>query len=226
MAEPKPKRRRGHTEKVLSLAELDRLRRAEALGELEEVDPDTQEDLFLATMEEIAGESGHTNPWDTKEITNAKAVLEGSSRKGVLQQQQDARRAQRGLAPVDNTAGLHRIAQERQAKAAMASPDARVGASAAHTSVRFVGMSLDSIRMWLDKCRAAGCCAGTKASQIRLMASHGLGVTLMAKVLDTTYQQVYQTARYQAATDVDVSESAACQVCFRRKIVGGCSGRR
>jgi hypothetical protein len=61
------------------------------------------------------------------------------------------------------------------------------------------------------------CCAGTKASQIRLMATHGLGVTLMAKVLGTTYQQVYQTARYQETSDVDVPESEACKVCFRHK---------
>jgi hypothetical protein len=213
--------RQGSNERVMSLAELERLRRAEALGELEEVDADTQEDLFLATMEEIAQEAGHTNPWDEEEITRATAALEDSSRAGVLRQQQAARREARTrgatLGPVDNTQNLRRIVREKEMADTIAAPNARVGASSAHTSVRFVGLSIDNIRKWLDTCRSAGCCAGTKASQIRLMATHGLGVTLMAKVLGTTYQQVYQTARYQEASDVDVPESEACKVCFRHK---------
>jgi hypothetical protein len=200
--------------KAMSLAELDRLRRAEQLGELEEVDDETSQELFLATMEEIATREGHANPWNDKEIDHAKAALEGSSRSGVLKAQRAERR---GPAPVDNTQVLRRMAKEKEVAKEAGHSGARVGASSARTSVRFVGMSIDAMRKWLDQCRAAGCVEKTKASQIRLMAAHGLGVTLMAKVLGTTYQQVYQTARYQDPTAVDVPEADACRVCFRRR---------
>jgi hypothetical protein len=230
---PHRKDDQGHV--VMSLAELEQLRRNADLGEdFDAVDADVERELFLGVMEEISQERGDArNPWDEEAIDEATTALEASSRKGVM----GARRThttQGAPGPVDNTQRLKEFAAERAVAhqmrepssgepATSIAPKANAGMS---TSVFFVGMSVDAIRVWVDACYKALCIQHTKASRIRLLAAHGLPVAKIASVLGTTYQQVYQTARYQEADAVDLPPEERCPQCMRRKVAGGCSGRK
>jgi hypothetical protein len=220
-----PKKFRDGVE-ILSLRELDLLRRQEALGEvsdLEEVDPSVETELFMAICEDVATERNQPNPQDEEYQQRFKAELEAASRQGVMRAQAEERARERNgqMAPVDNTANLRRMADiaTQRALASARTPELKAALAEKKmvTSVWFVGMSIDQLRKWVDACYHNHCVTNTKASRIRLMAAHGMSTTLMAKVLQTSYQQVYQTARYQPADSVDLPESQICPVCRRRK---------
>jgi hypothetical protein len=223
-----PKKFRDGAE-ILSLRELDLLRRQEALGEvsdLEEVDPSVETELFMAICEDIATERNQPNPQDEEYQQRFKEELEAASRQGVMQfRAQAKRRRDEGLAPIDNTENLRRMADNATERALAAARTPELKAALAEkkmvTSVWFVGMSVDQLRRWVDDCYRNLCVTNTKASRIRLMAAHGMSTTLISKVLQTSYQQVYQTARYQPADSVDLPESQICPVCRRRKHKNG-----
>lgn len=191
-------------------------------------DPELTDDLWMATMEEIAYRSGTPNAWRPENIAAARSALEGSSRKGVLQQQQQRRRQEQANQlpkQLDNTGNLREFVERRQTTPTPASAlgpttppqQERTRSGALRTSVWFVGMSIDQIRKWVDTCAQKGCTKSSKASRIRLLAQHGLQTAHIAKVLNTSYQQVYQTARYTTASEVDVPEEEACTTCRRRE---------
>jgi hypothetical protein len=212
---------------VMSLAELNALRIGAELGELDILDPEVEEDLFMATMEAAAQASKRANTWDEEAVDASKAQLEAASGRSAKGKQGKGKQGGRQrTVTVDNTEILHQVAakaNERQLQLRSVEVEEIIEqyVPAVHermaTSVYFIGKTIDQLRKWIDECYARGCVQHTKASRIRLLAAHGFPTARIAKVLQTSYQQAYQTARYHKADAIDLAEEEMCPTCRKAK---------